>query len=84
MNPMVICVPMFVTYHPLIAPITMATTSRTRNTKKRIRAIPAAAVAIPVKPKSAAMIATTNRPIAQRNTSASLTRGSTSASSLSR
>jgi hypothetical protein len=35
--------------------------------KKRIRAIPAAAAAIPVNPKSAAMIATTNKMIAQRS-----------------
>src|SRR5262245_58948437 len=52
---------------PRIAPATSATSVSTRNTKKRILAIPAAAPAIVLKPSTAAMIATMKNVSAQDN-----------------
>src|SRR5580704_12500407 len=50
-----------------IRPPTSATKNRTRNRKNRMRAIPAAAIAIPPNPKTAAKIATRKKPRAQRS-----------------
>lgn len=51
----------------LTKPLTSDITSRTRNTKKIILAIPAAAPATPPNPKIAAITAITNKAIVQRN-----------------
>jgi hypothetical protein len=55
----------------LIKPLRSATKNRTRKMKKRILAIPAAATAMPAKPKMAAIIAITRKASAHRSMLAS-------------
>src|SRR5215210_361795 len=50
---------------PRISPMTSDTTKAMRNRKNRILAIPAAPEAMPPNPKTAAMMATMKKPIAQ-------------------